>query len=157
MKNKLNLRKYNKKDFERHIELLVMNKVYKKLDSKTKESEKEWLNNVINNYQKKKPTFFVLAITLNKKLIGNLVIEKINYQKKNANIGFWIGKNYWNKGYASKALNLFLKKINKIFEIKLFYAETKIHNLGSQKVLEKNNFNKLKRKANILLWEKGLR
>lgn len=138
---KLRLRKYNEKDLDRHLELFLMNNVYKRINDKVKSQERLWLKKVINNYDKKRPNFYTIAITLNGKLIGNLVAEKINYKDKTLEIGFWIGKKYWNKGYTTRALNLFLKKIIQKFKPKKIYAYHKIDNLASGKVLEKIGFN----------------
>ena len=73
-------------------------------------------------------------------MIGNLVAEKFNYKNKTLEIGFWIGKTYWSKGYTTKALNLFLKKIITKFKPKKIYAHHKKNNFASGKVLEKSEF-----------------
>lgn len=136
----MKLRKYNKKDLERHLKLFLMNGICKKINEKIRQQEKEWLRKVIENYEKEKPNFYILAIILNKELIGNLVAEKINYKNKTLEIGFWIGKNYWGKGYTTKALNLFLKRIMKKFKPKKIYAHHKKNNFSSGRVLEKGGF-----------------
>ena len=102
----MRLRQYKISDLKQHINLLIQNEVYpSRAVAIIKESA--WFNKAILNYKKPKPDFYVLAITVNKKVIGNVIVEKI-YRKRGANIGIWIGKSYWGKGYATKALNLFL-------------------------------------------------
>jgi RimJ/RimL family protein N-acetyltransferase len=144
--------KYKISDLDRHLELLLMNRVYKKITPKIKEDEKAWLEKSIKNYKLKSPEFYVLAICLGKKIIGNVVLEKINSKKNN--LGFWIGKEYQKKGYATKAVNLFVKKIMRKFKPKMIYAETKIKNLGAQKVLENNGFKQMKKLKGRLIFRK---
>jgi len=135
-----------------------MNNIYKKITPKINKQEKEWLERVIKSYLIKNPEFYVLKIILNKKIIGNLILEKINYKSKSGNIGYWIGKKYHHKGYVTKAIKLFLKNIKKRFGIKTIEAETKIKNIASQKVLEKNGFILKKKTSNkLVLWEKRLK
>lgn len=136
----LKLRKYNKKDLERHLELFLMNGVYKRINEKTEKQEGEWIERVIENYKKKNPDSYTLAIILDGKLIGNLIAEKIDYENKTLEIGFWIGKNYWNKGYATKALKKFLKKIEKKFPSFRIIARHKMKNVASGRVLKKSGF-----------------
>jgi RimJ/RimL family protein N-acetyltransferase len=155
---KIKLKKYKKSDLKGHLQLLLMNKIYNKITPKTNKQEKEWLEKVIKSYSIKNPEFYVLKIILNKKAIGNIILEKINYKSKSGNIGYWVGKKYQGKGYVTNAIQLFLKNIKKRFKIKIVRAETKIKNIASQKVLEKNDFSLKKRKDNkLIFWEKKLK
>lgn len=140
MAESIRLREYNKKDLDRHLELFLMNGVCKKITLEIRNKEKRWLNRVISNYGKIQPSFYVLAITLNNQLIGNLIAEKIDYKNKTVEIGFWIGKDFWSKGYATKALNLFLKILKSKFNPSKVIARHKTENVASRKVLEKVGF-----------------
>lgn len=51
-------------------------------------------------------------------------------------VSYWIGKEYWGKGIATKALREFLKHIT----IRPLYARAVKDNVGSLKVLEKCGF-----------------
>lgn len=52
------------------------------------------------------------------------------------NVSYWIDRQYWGKGIATKALNLFLEKVNK----RPLVGRTAFDNYGSQKVLENCGF-----------------
>ena len=66
-------------------------------------------------------------------------IDKSN--TPNAMLSFCVfEKSYLNKGLASKAVSLFLKKINEKYGLRSFGAFTFSNNIASQRVLEKNNF-----------------
>lgn len=51
-------------------------------------------------------------------------------------ISYWIGKSYWGKGIATKALSLYLSLIKE----RPFYVRVAKDNIGSKRVLEKNGF-----------------
>jgi RimJ/RimL family protein N-acetyltransferase len=51
-------------------------------------------------------------------------------------IGYWIGKEFWGKGIATQALNLFLR----IVTTRPIYAAAAADNLGSLRVLQKCGF-----------------
>ena len=146
----INLRKYRKADLKRHLALLAMNKI-----TGNNKREKLWLDKAIRNYSRQKPDFHVLVIILKNKLIGNLVAEKINLRNKSLEIGFWIGKQYWNKGYATEALSLFLKRIEKKFKPEKVYASHKKGNLASGRVLEKAGFKACGYHGHVCRFEKA--
>ena len=51
-------------------------------------------------------------------------------------VGYWIGKEYWGKGVATKALAAFLDHV----KTRPLYAHVAKHNIGSRRVLEKCGF-----------------
>ena len=58
-----------------------------------------------------------------------------------AEIGYWMGEQFWGKGIATEAIGLLLQKISTGFPaIVRVYAEVFEYNKASMKVLEKNGF-----------------
>ena len=51
-------------------------------------------------------------------------------------LGYWIGKKFWGKGVATRALSVFLG----LLEMRPLYAHVAKHNLASLRVLEKCGF-----------------
>ena len=51
-------------------------------------------------------------------------------------IGYWLGKQYWGKGIATRALAAFVKQLPE----RPLYAHVVKHNIGLLRVLEKNGF-----------------
>ena len=51
-------------------------------------------------------------------------------------VGYWLGKEFWGKGIATKALAEFLD----IVKIRPLFAHVVRHNIGSQRVLQKCGF-----------------
>lgn len=81
------------------------------------------------------------AITYNSKVAGSIgVLLKDDIYRKNIEIGYFLGENYWGKGIASSALKLLLQYISKQFDVVRIYAEVFEHNKASMRVLEKSGF-----------------
>jgi RimJ/RimL family protein N-acetyltransferase len=75
----------------------------------------------------------VQTILFNGEVAGNIVCFE---QLGDREVGYWLGKEYWGKGIATKALEEFLKQI----ETRPLYAHVSKHNIGSRRVLEKCGF-----------------
>jgi RimJ/RimL family protein N-acetyltransferase len=76
---------------------------------------------------------YTQTILWNGEVAGNVVSWE---QDGERDVGYWIGKNYWGKGIATKALALFLEKVKE----RPLYAHVAKHNFGSMRVLEKCGF-----------------
>ena len=64
---------------------------------------------------------------------GNMVSFLMSGERE---VGYWIGKAYWGKGIATRALSEFLK----IVKVRPLYAYVAKHNIASRRVLEKCGF-----------------
>jgi RimJ/RimL family protein N-acetyltransferase len=75
----------------------------------------------------------IKTIVFNGNVAGNIVcFEQLGERE----VGYWLGKEYWGKGIATRALEEFLKDI----QIRPLYAHVAKHNIGSRRVLEKCGF-----------------
>ena|SRR5690349_2042016 len=75
----------------------------------------------------------VQTILFNGEVAGNIVCFEQLGQRE---VGYWLGKEFWGKGIATRALEEFLKTI----ETRPLYAHVAKHNIGSRRVLEKCGF-----------------
>lgn len=57
-----------------------------------------------------------------------------------ASVGYWLGEEYWGKGIASKALNIFTDEMFLSTEIVRLHAKVYSPNTASMKVLEKSGY-----------------
>jgi len=73
------------------------------------------------------------TILFNGQVAGNIVSFEMSGQRE---VGYWIGKEYWGKGIATRALAEFLNH----FKTRPLYAHVAKHNIGSRRVLEKCGF-----------------
>jgi RimJ/RimL family protein N-acetyltransferase len=79
------------------------------------------------------PSVLIKTILFNGDVAGNIVCFK---QLGEREVGYWLGKEYWGKGVATKALQQLLEQI----ETRPLYAHVAKHNIGSRRVLEKCGF-----------------
>lgn len=79
------------------------------------------------------PSVQIKTILFNGTVAGNIVCFQ---QLGEREVGYWLGKEYWGKGIATRALEEFLK----IIETRPLYAHVAKHNIGSRRVLEKCGF-----------------
>jgi len=60
--------------------------------------------------------------------------------RKNAEIGYWLGQTYWNKGIITYCIKEMTQYLFLNFDIERIYAEVYSNNIGSGKALEKAGF-----------------
>ena len=80
-----------------------------------------------------------LKIDINGKVVGGLGL--MNKEKNHkAEIGYWLGKKYWNKGIMTKAVKLMTDFGFKKLKLKRVYATVFPKNKASVRILEKSNY-----------------
>lgn len=82
------------------------------------------------------------AIVVNGKAVGGIgVFPKTDVERITAEIGYWLGEKYWNKGIVTQAVKYFVEYVFLNFpEIRKICAPVFDFNLASQKVLQKAGF-----------------
>ena len=78
-------------------------------------------------------TLFIKTIVFEGHVAGNIRSWEQSGERL---VGFWIGRKYWGKGVATKALADFLGYV----KARPLYAHVAKHNIGSLRVLEKCGF-----------------
>lgn len=81
----------------------------------------------------KDETIILQTILFEGQVAGNLVSFELSGQRE---IGYWLGREFWGKGIASRALLKFLKQVKE----RPLYAHVARHNIASLRVLEKCGF-----------------
>jgi len=71
---------------------------------------------------------------------GNIVSWEHDGERE---VGYWLGREFWGKGIATRALTLFLAQVT----LRPLYAYVARHNLASIRVLEKCGFEKVDEKG----------
>ena len=88
----------------------------------------------------KKGTQYVFAIEVNGEFIGLVDLHSVDHRNKKAEVGAWIGRKYWGKGYGTEALKQILKlafdklKLHKVTGIAFEW------NIASRRIMEKVGF-----------------
>lgn len=98
--------------------------------------------NFINRFLNQEPlTFF--AIEYNGEYVGNIsLMMGQDVYRKSAEVGYFIGEPYWNKGIVSVALKLITNYGFEKLDIVRIHTGVFEYNTASMKVLEKNGFEK---------------
>jgi len=100
----------------------------------TEQKAEEWLNNINDDD-------LLFSIFRNNSLIGGvgLSLEEDN----DLDLGFWIGRDHWGKGYATEAAMGLIQYVKKEFNFKQIKACYIKGNTGSSNVLRKLGFEEI--------------
>ena len=102
----------------------------------TKKDAKEWLELV-----KKQKIVTTFCVEVDGELAGSIgVTLRDDVYRKTAEIGYFIGEEYWGKGVATEAIKQMVNYVHKKFDIVRIFAEVFEFNKASMKALEKNGF-----------------
>ena len=86
------------------------------------------------------------TIIYNGEVAGNIVSFEMDGKRE---VGYWIGREFWGKGIATKALNEFLSYV----KTRPLYGVVVKHNSGSRRVLEKCRFEFFGEEGNDIVLE----
>lgn len=97
----------------------------------------------------------IFAIEVNGQAVGGIGIHpQADIMKKNAELGYWLGEDYWGNGIITKAIIQMIDFGFKTYDITRIYARPFGTNLASQRVLEKAGF-KLEAKIEKNIYKNG--
>ena len=84
-----------------------------------------------------------LAITVNDQVVGGVgIVHQTDIYRLNAEIGYWLGEPFWNKGIMSEAVSAMVDYAFSNFQVIRIYAGVFDCNKASMRVLEKAGFHK---------------
>lgn len=88
-------------------------------------------------------------------MVGRINLSVLGSDRKTAELGYRIGENYTNLGYASEAVKLVLDKAFHTYGLNRIIAGTATDNLASKRVLLKNGFTFIRNIENDLQINNG--
>lgn len=84
---------------------------------------------------------FAFAVTADGKVVGSIgAFRGVNVHSKTAELGYYIGEEYWGKGTMTEAVKQICEYVFSRTDIIRIYAEPFAYNIGSCRVLEKAGF-----------------
>ncbi len=95
-----------------------------------------WLNRSFQGFNQGDQYIFAIELKETMQFIGGIGFT-VNTRFYSADIGYWIGKSYWNKGYCSEALLAILKFGFQDLKLNKLIAGHFPHNLSSGQVMKK--------------------
>ncbi|MET3659298.1 GNAT family N-acetyltransferase [Sporosarcina psychrophila] len=84
-------------------------------------------------------SYFYLIKDKDNSILGRINVVDIDKSQKTGHLGYRVGQAHTGKSIATKALKLLVETVTDI-DIKQIKAKTTTNNIASQKVLEKNGF-----------------
>ena len=136
------LRPYKTKDLEELISNLNDKKVTRFMSGAvypyTKNDGIKWLKRCHTLKRKNSRKEIIFVIEKGKKFVGSISLNKI--KKHKAELGFWIGRKYWNQGIMTEAVRTVTEFAFNKLNLKKAYAYVFSKNRNSARVLEKNGF-----------------
>lgn len=97
---------------------------------------------------------YKFVITIDKKVAGQISLYRPNKNKKSYELGYFIGKDSWNKGIATIAVNEILKFGFKKLNLNEIISKVSINNPASYKVLKKTGFKIIKKTNKKFIFKK---
>ena len=88
-------------------------------------------------------------------MVGRINLSVLGKDRKTAELGYRIGENYTNLGYASEAVKLVLERAFHTYGLNRIIAGTATDNLASKRVLLKNGFTFIRNIENDLQMNNG--
>lgn len=106
------------------------------------EDARRFITKSRRNFRLKKELNFAIELVDSGNLVGIVSLQNIDSVNKNGQIGYWIGKKYWNKGLATESINLLIHYAFDVLRLHKVYANVLAKNRASIRVLEKNGLKK---------------
>jgi RimJ/RimL family protein N-acetyltransferase len=106
------------------------------------EDARRFIHKSRRNFRLKKELNFAIDLIENGNLVGVISLQRIDNVNKNGQIGYWIGKKYWNMGLATESINLLINYAFRVLRLHKVYANVLATNSASIRVLEKNGLKK---------------
>lgn len=141
--NDITLNQISEKDIDNLFNIYNNDKVFEYCGILPKHNKKT-VENMIGHFERdfNKKSRIKFGIFKDDQMLG--IIECYDFKKKidMLTIGYYLAEEYWNKGYATKALSLLVEYLFNEIEVNRIQAEVMIENNYSKKVLLKNGFMK---------------
>ncbi|MFP4563458.1 MAG: GNAT family N-acetyltransferase [Bacteroidota bacterium] len=96
----------------------------------------EWINTHFDDYNNGKSLTLAITNKKEKYLIGAIGL-RLNKKYEHAELGYWIGKKYWNNGYCTEAAKGIIKYGFNEMNLNRIYASHLKKNPASGRVMEK--------------------
>lgn len=100
----------------------------------------EFLNIVYEAYNKNRPAPWGIQLKNDPRIIGTAGFVEWNKEKNEAEIGYALSQDHWNKGFITEAVREIIKFGFNVMKLERITSRCKPENTGSYKILEKCGF-----------------
>ncbi len=104
------------------------------------ETARIWVDYYVDPSQHGNDQHWAICTKTDGALIGMINVYNIDACKTRAEIGFWIGKNFWACGYCSEAAKAVVASVTDRLGLRSLFANYQSGNRASARILEKCGF-----------------
>ena len=97
----------------------------------------QWITDQLECFQTGEWVNFAIVELPRHVLVGSIGLVRDSLFKDKAEIAYWLGKQYWGRGYATEAGQVVLRYGFDVLEYSVIYGRHFVHNPASGRVLEK--------------------
>ena len=97
----------------------------------------EWISMHPQQFQDGEFVNFAIVLQRDGALIGGISLMEINRHHEHAELGYWIGKPYWNNGYCTEAVRAAMRYGFSVLGLNRIHAHHMGHNPASGQVMKK--------------------
>jgi ribosomal-protein-alanine N-acetyltransferase len=90
--------------------------------------------------EKKENSSLHLGIEFKAHIVGMIGLNTVNHQHQRAELGYWLGKDFWGMKIMTEAIGLFVPFCFKHAKLERIYAYVEPENVSSWKLLESCGF-----------------
>ncbi len=102
---------------------------------------RDWIQGVLQGRREGKEAVFAVVTKTGKELVGAAGLRDINPEHKQAELGFWIGVDWWRQGFATESAQALLQFGFEILKLNRIYARHMLRNPASGRVLKRIGMN----------------
>ena len=95
-----------------------------------------WIRSCHDTFEKEAGLYFAITLRTDRNFIGVIELE-LDRESENSQLGYWIGKPYWNCGYATEAAKAVVAYGFEVLKLNRIHAYFFKRNVASGRVLEK--------------------
>ncbi len=100
-----------------------------------------FINSALKNWEQR--TGFLFSILINNKMIGDVGLNRPDFEEQTIRCDYAISSLYWSQGITTLAVKLAISYAFTKLDIKVIYSSCLDRNPASSRVLEKNGFSKI--------------
>jgi RimJ/RimL family protein N-acetyltransferase len=97
----------------------------------------EWIQKHAERENPPKQIVFAIALKANGQVIGTMGLRDIDYDHCQAELGFWVGIEWWGSGFATEAARIVVRYGFNELKLNRIHAHHMVRNPASGRVLEK--------------------
>lgn len=97
----------------------------------------DWIAQHENNFNAGTDIQFCMTLKSTEAVIGCIDLFAISQTYRRAEMGYWVGVDYWGKGYCSEAAQALVKYTFDVLKLNKLIARHMVHNPASGKVMTK--------------------